>query len=465
MTLSNSKFPTDSPSEIRTMIEKARIAQQIFESFSQQDVDRIVRDIGKYVYDKAELLAQMTHDDTGIGNTEDKTLKNKGKSSVIWQSLKDKKSRGIIGEDPSKGLTYIAKPIGVVGAITPVTNPAVTPMCNTMFALKCGNAIIIAPHPKGQRCAEHLVKAFSEIVRRHGGPENLVQVVHNSSIEKTKELMQSVDVIVATGGGAMVKSAYSSGKPAYGVGPGNVPVIIDRDVDINETVAKIVTGASFDNSLICSHEQCVFVPEEQYAETVQAFIATGKVWYSENKQDVEAFRNTVFKEGRLNPEVIGLSAHEVGSAAGIEIPESARLILLKADGAGDNDILCREKLCPVVAIMPYGSFEDAVSMAQANLEVEGKGHSAALHSDNQEHIHYAGLNLSVSRLVVNQPSSTSAGGSLLNGFAPTTTLGCGSWGGNSISENLNYTHLMNVSQIGNVIANQQIPSDLNDIWD
>ena len=453
------------PPQITDMVLKAHEAQRVFETFSQQDVDSIVRDIGKYVYDNADLLAQMAIEDTGIGDLQDKIQKCKGKSSVIWNNLKGKKSRGIIGEDKEKGLIFVAKPIGVIAAITPVTNPVVTPMCNAMFALKCGNAVIIAPHPKGQHCAEYLGEAFKDIVRRHNGPENLVQVVKNGSVETTKELMQAVDVIVATGGGAMVKSAYSSGKPAFGVGPGNVPVIIDRNVDLQEAVAKIVMGASYDNGLICSHEQCVLVPEEKYNDSVESFINTGKVWYSADEDVIEAFRKTVFHDGKLNPAVIGLPAWKVAAVAGISIPESTRLILLKVKGAGTADILCKEKLCPVVCILPYGSFEQALEMAQANLEVEGKGHSAAIHSNNEDHIRAAGVGLTVSRLVVNQPSSTSAGGSFLNGFSPTTTLGCGSWGGNSISENLNYTHLMNVSEIGKVIENKRLPATPAEIWD
>jgi succinate-semialdehyde dehydrogenase len=451
--------------QIPEMLVKARAAQVAFETFSQQTIDNIVREIGKYVYDNAELLAQMAITDTGIGNFQDKILKCRSKSATIWHSLKGQKSRGIIGEDSEKGMIFIAKPVGVIGAITPVTNPIVTPMCNAMFALKCGNAVIIAPHPKGQYCAEHLCDVFMAIVRKYDSPEHLVQVVKNSSVKTTQELMQAVDVIVATGGSAMVKSAYASGKPAFGVGPGNVPVIIDTDVNLDEAVAKIVMGASFDNSLICSHEQCVFVPEPQYDDTVAAFINTGKVWYSADQVVIEAFRNTVFHEGKLNPAVIGRPAAEVATAAGISVPETTRLILLKAKGAGRADILCKEKLCPVVSILPYNSFEQALEMAQANLEVEGKGHSAAIHSNNEQHIRAAGLKLTVSRVVVNQTSATSAGGSFLNGFAPTTTLGCGSWGGNSISENLNYTHLMNVSRIGKVIPNQTIPNTPDEIWD
>lgn len=450
--------------QISAMLVKAREAQLVFESFSQNDIDSIVHDIGKYVYDNAVHLSQMAFEDTGIGNIQDKTEKCRSKSAVIWNSLKGKKSRGIIGEDSERNLVFIAKPMGVVGAITPVTNPVVTPMCNAMFALKCANAVIIAPHPKGQRCAEYLGEAFMDIVLKYNGPENLVQVVQNGSIETTKELMQAVDVIVATGGKAMVKSAYSSGKPAFGVGPGNVPVIIDRDIDLVEAAAKIVTGAAFDNSLICSHEQCVLVPEENYNKTVEAFINTGKVWYSADEDIIEAFRKTVFHDGKLNPLVTGQPAWKVAAAAGINVPETARIILLKAKGAGAAEILCKEKLCPVVCILPYAGFEQALEMAQANLEVEGKGHSAAIHSNNEDHIRAAGLSLTVSRLVVNQVCATSAGGSFFNSLSPTTTLGCGSWGGNSISENLNYKHLMNISRIGKVLENEYVPTTSAEIW-
>ncbi len=449
--------------EIQELVARARTAQAVFEGFSQEQVDAIVRDIGKYVYDNAEMLARMAVEETGIGNYEDKVLKKKGKARAIWNSLKGKKSRGIIGEDAEANLIFVAKPMGVVGAVTPITNPIVTPMCNGMFALKTGNAVIFAPHPKAQKCAEHLTDAFMAIVRAHGGPDNLIQVVRNGSISRTQQLMENVDVVVATGGGAMVKSAYSSGKPSFGVGAGNVPVIIDRGVDLGEAVDKIVTGASFDNGIICSHEQFVLAPQEQFDETVKRFTATGKVWYTDDEAQIQALRDVVFPGGHLNKDVVGISARAVGAMAGIEVPESARIILLPATGAGEDDILAREKLCPVVAILPYESFDDAVQKAKANLLVEGAGHSAAVHSNSEENIRHAGLELPISRLVVNQPSSLTAGGSLTNGFAPTTTLGCGSWGGNSISENLDYKHLMNVSRIGKVIENKVVPTD-EEIW-
>jgi len=449
--------------EVLDLVGKARVAQADYEAFGQEQVDAIVRDIGKYVFDNAEKLARMAVDETGIGVFEDKVLKKKGKSRTIWNSLKGKKSRGIIGEDPESHLVYVAKPMGVVGAVTPITNPIVTPMCNGMFALKAGNSVIFAPHPKAQECAEFMTEEFMKIVRGHGGPDDLIQVIRNGSVSKTQSLMQAVDVVVATGGGAMVKSAYSSGKPSFGVGAGNVPVIIDRGVDLGEAVEKIVTGASFDNGIICSHEQFVLTPEEQYDETIRKFMDTGKVWFTNDEAQVERLREVVFPGGYLNKDVVGISAREVGAMAGIDVPASARIILLPARGAGEADVLAKEKLCPVVAILPYKTFEDAVQKAKANLLVEGAGHSAAVHSHDDDNIHHAGLELPISRLVINQPSSLTAGGSLTNGFAPTTTLGCGSWGGNSISENLDYKHLMNVSRIGKVIVGKDVPTD-EEIW-
>ena len=450
-------------SEIKELVLKARTAQSIYESFSQEQVDAVVRDIGKYVFDNAEPLAKMAVDETDMGSYEDKILKNKGKARVIWNNLKDKKSRGVIGEDVEDNLVFVAKPMGVVAAVTPVTNPIVTPMCNGMFALKTGNAVIFAAHPKAQKCTEHLALEFMKIIKNHNGPDNLVQVVVNGSVEKTQELMQSADVVVATGGSAMVKSAYSSGKPSYGVGAGNVPVIIDRNIDLKDAVQKIVDGASFDHGIICSHEQFVIAPEEDYEETVKTFTDTGKVWFTDDKEKIQILREVVFQNGQLNKDVVGRSAAEVGKMAGISVPESARLILLPADGTGSEDVLAKEKLCPVIAIVPYSTFDDAVIKAKENLLVEGAGHSAALHSNSDDHIKQAGLELPISRLVINQPSSTTAGGSLTNGFAPTTTLGCGSWGGNSISENLDYKHLMNVSRIGKIIHDKKVPTD-EEIW-
>jgi succinate-semialdehyde dehydrogenase len=449
--------------QVQELVARARVAQAVFESFTQHQVDAIVKGIGKYVYDNAEMLARMAVDETGIGVYEDKIIKNKGKARTIWNNLKGKKSRGIIGEKAETNLILVAKAMGVVGAVTPVTNPIVTPMCNAMFALKAGNAVIFAPHPKAERCTAHLTEAFARVVKANGGPDDLVQMITDGSVETTRELMKDVDVVVATGGGAMVRSAYSSGKPSYGVGAGNVPVIIDREVDLKEASDKIVTGAAFDNGIICSHEQFVLTPVELYDDTIKTFLATGKVWFTADKKEVQKLRDLVFPGGHLNKDIVGKSAADIAARVGIEIPKTTRIILLPAEGAGSEDVLAKEKLCPVVAILSYETFDEAVAKAKANLLVEGAGHSAALHSNNESHIRYTGVELPISRLVVNQPSSLTAGGSLTNGFAPTTTLGCGSWGNNSISENLDYKHLMNVSRIGKVITDKKVPTDA-EIW-
>jgi succinate-semialdehyde dehydrogenase len=457
------KTGSTKPSQVQRLVSNARVAQAEFEKFSQERVDAIVREFAKYVYDNAESIAAAAHSETGLGVYEDKVTKAKGKARVIWNNLKGKKSRGIIGEDDEANLIFVAKPMGVVAAVCPVTNPIVTPMCNAMFALKAGNAVIFAPHPKAEAATRDLTRAYREILKRQEAPEDLVQMVTNGSVEATQALMKAADVVVATGGGAMVKAAYSSGKPSYGVGAGNVPVIIDRDVDLKDAVDKIVAGASFDNGIICSHEQFVLTPDERYEETIETFLATGKVWFTADKDEVRKLREVVFPDGHLNKDVVGKSAREIGAKAGIDVAEEMRVILVPADGSGTKDLLAKEKLCPVVAILAYRTFEEAVAHAKANLLVEGAGHSAALHSNNEENIRRTGVELPVSRLVVNQSSALTAGGSLTNGFAPTTTLGCGSWGGNSISENLDYKHLMNVSRIGKPITRKKVPTD-DEIW-
>lgn len=445
------------------MIEKGRIAQKEFENFSQDQVDMVVKAIAKVVYERGEELARMAVEETGMGVYDHKVLKNKGKAKAIWNNLKNKKSVGIIEEDTENAIIKVAKPIGVVGAVTPCTNPIVTPMCNSMFALKGRNSIIIAPHPRAKICAKYVVSLFNEEIAKLGAPENLIQVIKEPSIELTNELMKKADVIVATGGMGMVKAAYSSGKPAFGVGAGNVQCIIDRNVNLKEVVPKIITGRTFDNGIICSGEQSIIVPKESYKDIIEEFKKNG-AYYVEKEEEIEKFAKVLFNNGSINGKVVGQSVDFIGDLAGVNIPEGTKVIVLKARGYGQNDILCKEKMCPVMVSFEYDTIEDAIKIAQSNLEVEGKGHSCAIHSNNMENIKQAGERLTVSRLVVNQPSSTSAGGALYNGFAPTTTLGCGSWGNNSISENLDYKHLINVSRIGLYNKDAYIPTD-KEIWE
>lgn len=447
---------------VNSLIEKARIAQKEFESFDQNQVDKIVREIGKVVYDNAEMLAEMAINETQMGVYEHKVAKNKGKAKVIWNDLRDKKSVGEISRDPITNIVEIAKPIGVVGAVTPTTNPIVTPMCNAMFALKGRNAIVIAPHPRAKKCSSETVRLINERIELLGAPKNLIQIIEEPSIDKTNELMKLADVVVATGGMAMVKSAYSSGKPAFGVGAGNVQVVVDRGIDFSEAAKKIIDGRTFDNGIICSGEQTVISHKDDYNEVIEAFKSHG-AFLIENKEDVRKMTETIFKDGHMNKDVVGQSTLKIAQMAGVKIPNDTKVILLESDKHGLNEILCKEKMCPVLTMLKYDNFEEGIKKAKDNLEMEGNGHSAAIHSDSIDNIKRVGEVLSVSRLVVNAPSATTAGGSFFNGFSPTTTLGCGSWGNNSISENFTYKHLINISRIGLIRENVVVLDD-EQIW-
>ncbi|WP_010236493.1 aldehyde dehydrogenase family protein [Clostridium arbusti] len=451
----------DNKTFIKELVNKSRKAQKAIENYTQEQVDALVRAIAKVVYDNAETFSKETVEETRMGVYEDKVAKCRLKSGVIWQDLKDKKSVGIIKEEPEKGLLYVAKPKGVIAAITPTTNPIVTPMCNAMFALKGRNSIIIAPHPRSKKCSTHTVELMNKELKKLGAPENLIQIIEEPSIDLTQELMESADVVVATGGAGMVKSAYSSGKPAYGVGPGNAQVIIDEGYDYVKAAQNIITGRKYDNGIICSCEQSVITPAKDYDKIMSIFVENGAC-YIDDEESIEKFRKTIFKDGSISRKVVGQSVQVIAKLAGVEVPEGSKIVILKGSGIGKDEVFCKEKMCPFVVALKYDTFEEAVEIAKTNLLFEGAGHTVTIHSNNDEHIRYAGVVLPISRLVVNQPSTT-AGGSYTNGFNPTTTLGCGSWGNNSISENLTYEHLINVSRIGYFNKNVKIPND-KEIW-
>ena len=445
---------------IDQMIANAKVAQKEFETFSQEQVDAIVRAVGKAIYDNAEELARDTIDETEMGKYEDKAIKNKNKVLSTWNYLKDKKSIGVIEEKNSEGIVKIAKPVGIVGAVTPSSNPIITPVCNAMQALKGGNAIIVATHPRAKNCDTKAIDLMIAEIKKLGAPDNLIQCISEPSIELASELMGAVDVLVATGGPGMVNAAYSSGKPSYGVGPGNVQVIIDNDVDYSDAALTIINGRKFDNGLACSSEQSIIVLKKDYDEVITAFKEQG-AFYIDDQDKADRFRAVLFPDGNLAKEVVGKSAQAIAELAGVEIPENITVIVIKSNGAID-DVLRKEKMCPVMVAFEYDTFEEAISIASSNLEIAGKGHTCAIHSNNAQHIEQAGLSLPVSRIVINEIALT-AGGSLQNGFAPTATLGCGSWGNNSISENLDYKHLVNIQRIGYKQVDKVVPSD-EEIW-
>ena len=448
---------------IKSYLDRAQTAQREFETYTQEEIDAVVKAVGKVVYQNAQYLAELAVEETGMGLVEDKTAKNKSKAAIIWNSLRDKKSVGILSRDQEAGIVEIAKPMGVVAAITPCTNPIVTPMSNAMFALKGGNAIIITPHHKAIRCSTAAIDLINEALAKLGAPKYLVQILSEQSRENTRNLIANADVVIATGGAGMVHAAYSSGRPALGVGAGNVQCIIDRGIDYGEAVPKIIAGRAFDNGIICSGEQTVIAPAEDFDRIMEEFRKNG-AYLVQSTEEKEALRKAMFVDDAMNRHAIGQSAEALAKLAKIEIPQGTKLFVAEADGPGEADLLSKEKMCPVLAAYRYEEFSQAVDIAQANLELEGKGHSVAIHSHNEENIEYAGKRLSVCRFVINQVCASSAGGSFFNGLAPTNTLGCGSWGHNSISENLNYRHLINISRIAYFMPGNHVPTE-SELWD
>ena len=443
---------------IQDLVQRSREAQAVLATYDQKKIDEIVRMLAKVVYDNAEDLAQLAIEESGMGVYEDKVAKNKNKARLILNAMKNKPSIGVIERDEEAGLAIVAKPIGVVAAATPSTNPIVTPMCNAMFAVKCQNTIIIIPHPNAVRASIALAELYYKELDKMGVPRDIFLVVEAPNRDRRNELMASCDVVVATGGAGVVRAAYSSGKPSFGVGPGNVQGLIDRGIDYAAAAKRMLASRIFDNGIICSGTQTIIAPKEDYDEVINNFVQEG-AFYIQEEEKVNELEKIVFPEGKINKDVVGKSVATIAQLAGLVIPQGTKAIVVKALGYGKDSYWSKEKLCPIMAAYSYETWEEAVEIAYANLMVEGAGHSVDIQSNNQEHIEYAGNKLPVSRIVVNQTCSGMAGGAFANSLNPTTTLGCGSWGGNSISENLFYTHLMNKSRIAYEKPNWNQPED------
>lgn len=444
------------------LIKKGRIAQEKFEQFSQEDVDKVVRAIGKIIYDNGEVLAKMAVEETRMGVYEDKIKKNKGKAKAVWNKLKGVKSRGIIRYIEEEGIVEVAKPIGVIGAVSPTTNPTMTPMQNAMIALKGGNAIIVGPHPRAKKTGVETVRLMREALKSVGAPEDLIQIIPEPTVELSGLLMSECDACISTGGPGMVKAAYKSGKPAFGVGAGNVQTLVDTDADIAEVAKKVATSRTYDNGVLCTCEQCVHIPASRHDEMVDELVKQG-AYYISKPEEVEALRKGLFPGGVINKDAVGASPVFIAKLAGLEVPEETRFLLVEIEKSGKEECLAKEKLCPVLAINSYETWEEAVDKAVTNLKNEGAGHSAVVHSNSKEHVEYAAELLPVSRVGVNMIGSSGLGGGFDNGLNPTATLGCGTWGNNSISENLWWNHLVNIARIAYVLPNKPIPTD-EEIW-
>jgi succinate-semialdehyde dehydrogenase len=447
---------------VLSVIDRARDAQRVFEGFSQRQVDEAVRAIGKAVFDNGEMLARLAVDETGMGRYEDKIVKNRGKSKAVWNKLKGVSSRGVVRTLDDEGLIEVAKPIGVIGAISPTTNPTITPMHNAMIALKGGNAIVVCPHPRAKETGRVTVELMRQALVESGAPADLVQIVPEPTVEISGLVMQLCDACISTGGPGMVKAAYSSGKPAFGVGAGNVQCIVDADVSVDDVAAKIARGRTYDNGILCTCEQSAICPSTLYDAMVSSLRKLG-AHYIDRPAEVDALRETMFAGGSINKDVVGASAVAIARTAGIEVPETTEFLLVAISGSGEEELLAKEKLCPVLVIYRYDTWEQAIGIAAKNLYNEGTGHSAVVHSNDRRHILYASERLPVSRIGVNMVGSSGLGGGFDNGLNPAATLGCGSWGNNSISENLWWHHLVNTSRVAATMPGRRIPTDA-EVW-
>lgn len=436
--------------EVKQLVEKARLAMVEIQNYDQIQVDNMLEAMSNNMLKHAEELAKLAVEEAGMGRVDHKVMKNQNMANNIYNSLKGKKSVGIIDSNKETGIIKIAHPVGVIGAISPTTNPTITPMGNSLMALKGKNAVIVSPHPRSLKTTLRTIELLREALVSEGCPADLIQVIDNPSVEKSQELMRSVDVIVATGGPGMVKAAYSSGKPAYGVGPGNVPLILDNDFDVKTAATLAVIGRSFDNGIVCACTQSLIYPENKEEKLISELESNGAYVVTDDVE-VSKFRDLIFKNGIPNPDTLGKDPKIIADMIGIKIPENIQIIVLKTTKYGEGELLSKEKLNPVMSLIPHTSFENALEIAISNLNVEGKGHSAGILTNNEEHAIEAGLKLPVSRVLVNQPT-IDAGGSPNNGLSPTVSLGCGSWGNNSISENLKFEHLINISRVANFIG-------------
>lgn len=431
---------------IKEQIAAARKAMAEISDYTQEQVDQLVYEGAKIIYHNAEPLAELAVKETGLGKVAHKIGKNKDTPITLWEHLKDKKSVGVINEYPEKGIIEIAHPAGVIGAISPTTNPTITPLVNFMQAVKGKNAIIVSPHPRSEKTTTDTVDLIREALVKCGAPADLIQVIKEPTMAKSQELMELCDLIVATGGPGLTKAAYSSGTPALGVGPGNPPVILDRGYDFDSAAGFMLEAVGYDNGILCDGANSLLYPQELEAELFEALGKKG-FFVFDNEEDVDKFRKGLFPDGKINSGLIGKDATVIAEAIGFNLPDTVEVIAFKVNAVGNDEVLSKEILGPTLVLKSYDTFEEAVEMAVRNLEESGgKGHGTALFSNDQDHIMYAGVRLPVSRFLINQPSSD-GWGPMTNGLVATASEGCGTWGNNIITENVDYYHQLNVTRI------------------
>ena len=441
--------PVTNIEELNAALARVRAAQQQYANYTQEQVDHIFQAAAAAANRARIPLAKMAVEETGMGIVEDKVIKNHFAAEYIYNAYKNTKTCGVIEEDAAYGMRKIAEPVGVVAAVIPTTNPTSTAIFKVLLALKTRNGIIISPHPRAKKSTIAAAKVLLEAAVEAGAPEGIVGWVDVPSLELTNKVMQEADIILATGGPGMVKAAYSSGKPAIGVGAGNTPAIIDDSADIALAVSSIIHSKTFDNGMICASEQSVIVLDDVYEAVKAEFQARG--CYILNEDETEKLRSTILINGALNARIVGQPAHTIAALAGVEVPESAKILIGEVTSVELSEAFAHEKLSPVLAMYRAADFEDAVSKAERLVADGGYGHTSSVYLDpitRKDRLTVFENRMKTCRILVNTPSSHGGIGDLYNfRLAPSLTLGCGSWGGNSVSENVGVKHLLNIKTV------------------
>ena len=439
----------DSVEKLEQAIARTRAAQRIFSTYSQEQVDKIFL-AASMAANKARIpLAKLAVEETGMGVVEDKVIKNNYAAEYIYNAYKDTKTCGVIEEDKAFGVKKIAEPIGVIAAVIPTTNPTSTAIFKCLIALKTRNAIIISPHPRAKNATIAAAKLVLEAAVAAGAPEGIIDWIDVPSLELTNTVMKESDIILATGGPGMVRAAYSSGKPALGVGAGNTPAIIDDSADILLAVNSIIHSKTFDNGMICASEQSVIVMESVYEAVKEEFAARG--CYFLNPQETEKVRKTIIINGGLNARIVGQKAAKIAELSGVTVPAGTKILIGEVESVDLSEEFAHEKLSPVLAMYKAVSFEDALAKAEQLIADGGYGHTSSIYlneTTEQDKLTAFAARMKTCRILVNTPSSHGGIGDLYNfKLAPSLTLGCGSWGGNSVSENVGVKHLLNIKTV------------------
>lgn len=446
--MADKNFIVDNIDNLSIKMKELKEAQREFATYSQEQVDKIFYEVAMAANKARFELAKMAVEETGMGVLEDKVIKNHYAAEYIYNAYKDTKTCGVIEEDDIFGIKKIAEPIGVIAAVIPTTNPTSTAIFKILLALKTRNAIIISPHPRAKNCTNYTAKFLLETAVKAGAPKNIIGWIDVPSLELTNEVMHEADIILATGGPGMVKSAYSSGKPAIGVGAGNTPVIIDETADIKMAVNSIIHSKTFDNGMICASEQSVTVMESIYNEVKKEFAY--RCCYFLKKDELDKVRKTIIIGGSLNAKIVGQPAYKIAEMAGVSVPENTKILIGEVESVDISEEFAHEKLSPVLAMYKAKTFDEAIAKAERLVADGGYGHTSGIYIDVNEkeklNIHQNAMK--TCRILVNTPASHGGLGDLYNfKLTPSLTLGCGSWGGNSVSENVGVKHLINIKTV------------------